>query len=90
MNIKVMDAGEAMTLLRKKPYRISEYQEIYDAVDTLEKGKAIVIEFDDVKKATMCASTLSSHVNADNKLKRGRFYGCYYSKTGSIIVIGKN
>ena len=90
MNIKVMDAGEAMTLLRQKPYIRSAYQEIYSAVDTLEKGKAIVIEFDDVKKATMCASALSAHVNKDNKLKRGRFCGCYYSKSGSIIVIGKN
>lgn len=90
MNIKVMDAGEAMTLLRQKPYIRSIYQEVYNAVDSLEKGKAIVIEFDDVKKATMCASTLSTHVNKDNKLKRGRFCGCYYSKSGSIIVIGKN
>lgn len=51
MNIKVMDAGEAMELLRRKPYNHGVYAEVYSAVDTLEKGKAIVIEMEDAKRA---------------------------------------
>lgn len=90
MNIKVMDAGEAMELLRRKPYNHGVYAEVYSAVDTLEKGKAIVIEMEDAKRAAACAQAISFHVVHDNKVKRGRFYGCYYSKSGTIIVIGKN
>ena len=90
MNIKVMDAGDAMQYLVRKPYQRSMYQEIYAAVEKLGKGQALVIDMGDSKKATKCASTLSGHVISDNKKGTGLFSGCYYSKSGSIIVIGKN
>lgn len=87
MRIQIMDEIEARKML---PIKRSTYQEIYDAVEALEPGKAIVLEFDSDKVATRTASALSSARCYKSKGGKSVLENCYITKSGSIIVIGKN
>ena len=65
------------------------YGEIYEAIDGLESGKALVVEFEDTKKAAMFASAISTHIMYDKK-HDGRLKDCYYTKSRENVIIGKN
>lgn len=90
MKMQVVSGSDVAKILGRTRLFKSVYDEIYQKVDDLEKGQALVVEYDDDKKAKMFASTLSSHVCHDNKVGYGRFVGCYYTKARNIVVIGKN
>lgn len=87
MNIRIMDEVEAKKML---PVRKRNYQEIYDAVETLEPGKAIVLELEDDKTASRIASALSSARCYKGRNGKSVLTNCYITKSGGIIVIGKN
>ena len=87
MRMQIMDEVEAKKMLTKKR---GTYQEIYDAVETLEPGKAIVLELESDKAAMRTASALSSARCYKNRKRKSVLENCYITKSGSIIVIGKN
>ena len=90
MKMQIVSGSEVAKIIGRNRVVRSVYNEIYQKVDALEKGQALVVDYEDEKKATMLASALSAHVCHDNKNGYGRFVGCYYTKARNIVVIGKN
>jgi len=68
---------------------ISVYDEIYETIDGLEPGKALVVDWEDPKKAMLFAGAMSNHILYDKK-HDGRFKNCYYTKSGNYVIVGKN
>lgn len=89
MKMQVIAKEDIHIYLKNNKGRKGAYSEIYEVIDGLEPGKALVVQFDDAKKATAFASVISSHIIYDKK-HNGRFKNCYYTKSLENVIVGKN
>ena len=63
-----------------------KYDEVYSAIENLEKGKCVVLEFDTNNEAKNVSGALSNARYRGSK----RMANCYITKSGNIVIVGKN